>query len=196
MSLPWLCQTPVPRPLACWCSRIAVATACGPSTSSSLPARLRILPRSRLAHATAAWCSKNWKRAKEAAESANAAKSAFVASMSHELRTPLNAIIGYSEMLLEDAIDEDRESAAADLRKITVAGQHLLGLIDDVLDFSKLEAGRMQLVPESFDLVRLLNDTIDTMRPLFAKNGNSLLVDIDRPPPRCLPTRSVCVRWC
>ncbi|MBV9532407.1 MAG: PAS-domain containing protein [Bradyrhizobium sp.] len=87
-----------------------------------------------------------------ASEQATRAKSDFVASMSHELRTPLNAIIGYSDMLLEDAQSAGRESDIADLRKIQDAGRHLLGLIDNILDLSKIEAGKMTLYLETFEL--------------------------------------------
>jgi len=91
-------------------------------------------------------------RALVAAKEANQAKSAFLAKMSHELRTPMNAIIGYSEMLFEDATDSGNETAADDLQKILSAARHLLGLINDVLDLSKIEAGKMQLYLETFDL--------------------------------------------
>jgi len=84
-------------------------------------------------------------RAKAAAEKANLAKSDFLASMSHELRTPLNAIIGYGEMVQEEAIELGAVSLVPDLQKIHSAGRHLLGLINDVLDLSKIEAGKMQL---------------------------------------------------
>ena len=89
------------------------------------------------------------KHAMEQAEDANRAKSSFLANMSHELRTPMNAILGYSEMLLEDAEDEGNEGAVGDLKKIHSAGKHLLALINDVLDISKIEAGKMDLYLES-----------------------------------------------
>ena len=113
-------------------------------------------------------------RAKELAEAASAAKSQFLANMSHELRTPLNAIIGYSELLEEEAGDRDDPSTVEDLRKIARAGHHLLGLINDVLDLSKVEAGKMELDPERFDLAEMLHDTEATVEPLFAERGNSL----------------------
>ena len=91
-------------------------------------------------------------REKEAAEAANKAKSKFLANMSHELRTPLNAIIGYSEMLQEMAADDGHEEYQGDLKKIHSAGQHLLELINDVLDLSKIEAGKMDLYIESFSI--------------------------------------------
>jgi ammonium transporter, Amt family len=115
-------------------------------------------------------------RAKEAAESASRAKSTFLANMSHELRTPLNAIIGYSEMLLEDAGDAD-DGMAPDLQKILAAGKNLLGLINDVLDLSKIEAGKMDLHVEIFRIPELIAGVVDTIRPLAEANGNSLEVN-------------------
>ncbi|MDD3180047.1 MAG: response regulator [Opitutaceae bacterium] len=111
-----------------------------------------------------------------AAEEANKSKSAFLAKMSHELRTPLNAIIGYSEILLEDATDSGNASAAADLNKIISAARHLLGLINDILDLSKIEAGRMDLYLETFDLAKIIGEVASTVTPLVAQKGNTLEV--------------------
>jgi signal transduction histidine kinase len=112
----------------------------------------------------------------EQAESSNQAKSQFLANMSHELRTPLNAIIGYSEMLQEEAIDLAHESYLPDLKKIHTAGKHLLILINDVLDLSKIEAGKMDLYLEVFDLHQMISDVVTTIRPLVEKNNNKLAV--------------------
>src|SRR5687767_3057808 len=94
--------------------------------------------------------------------------------MSHELRTPLNAIIGYSEMLQEEAEDTDADAFLPDLQRINAAGKHLLGLINDILDLSKIEAGRMDLYTESFDVGQLVRDVEAIVRPLVEKNGNTL----------------------
>jgi PAS domain S-box-containing protein len=115
-------------------------------------------------------------RAKDAAEEANRAKSAFLANMSHELRTPLNAVIGYSEMLQEVAQDRGQLDMLPDLGKIRWAGKHLLGLINDVLDLSKIEAGKVELFIESFAAAALIDDAVNTIRPLVAQNGNRLEV--------------------
>src|SRR5262249_28147490 len=101
-------------------------------------------------------------------------KSEFLANMSHELRTPLNAIIGYSEMLQEDAADLGAEQFTDDLKKINAAGKHLLELINAVLDLSKIEAGKMDLYLETFDVATLVRDIAAVIRPLAAKNGNHL----------------------
>ena len=114
------------------------------------------------------------------AESANTAKSQFLANMSHELRTPMNAIIGYTEMLIEDAEDSaTQEATIPDLEKILSASQHLLSLINDVLDLSKIEAGKMELYCETFELRELIDDTAATVETLVAKNGNGLVLEID-----------------
>jgi signal transduction histidine kinase/CheY-like chemotaxis protein len=112
--------------------------------------------------------------AKEVAEQANRTKSTFLANMSHELRTPLNAIIGYSEMLEEEAQERGLEEFAPDLGKIHAAGKHLLALINDVLDLSKIEAGKMELFLEDFDVRALVQDVESTIRPLVEKNQNLL----------------------
>jgi PAS domain S-box-containing protein len=118
-------------------------------------------------------------QAKETAEQSNRAKSQFLANMSHELRTPLNAIIGYSEMLQEDAVDLGQDDFIPDLRKIRNAGQHLLALINDILDLSKIEAGRMSLYLETFDVAMVVQDVAHTMQPLINSGHNRLIIQCD-----------------
>lgn len=117
-------------------------------------------------------------KAREDAVAANAAKSAFLANMSHELRTPMNAIIGYSEMLAEDAEDAESDDMLGDLQKITAAGKHLLSLINDILDLSKIEAGKMELFIEAFNFSDVANEVADTAQSLVKTNGNTLAVEI------------------
>ena len=116
--------------------------------------------------------------ARRAAETANLSKSQFLANMSHELRTPLNAIIGYSELLQEQAEEDGKGEYVADLEKIRSAGRHLLSLINDVLDLSKIEAGKMELFLEDFDVASMMNDVASTVAPLIEKNGNTLVLSI------------------
>ncbi len=110
--------------------------------------------------------------ARAAADNANKAKSQFLANMSHELRTPMNAVIGYSEMLEEEAEDQGLDDLIPDLQKIRSAGNHLLKLINDVLDLSKIEADKIELYSETFDIKQLLMDVEATAKPLVDKNGN------------------------
>ncbi len=114
--------------------------------------------------------------ANEAAKQASQAKSAFLANMSHELRTPLNAILGYSEMLAEDAEAAGNADLVSDLKKILTAGRHLLGLINDVLDLSKIEAGKMRLYLETFEVSGVVQEAVETARPLIEKKHNRLEV--------------------
>ena len=118
-------------------------------------------------------------QARVVAESANEAKSTFLANMSHELRTPLNAIIGYSEMLQEEAEDLDQPSFIPDLERINSAGKHLLGLINDVLDLSKIEAGKMELFPEDFEIAACVDEVVATVRPLVQQKQNVLTVECE-----------------
>jgi len=115
-------------------------------------------------------------RSKEAADAANQAKSAFLANMSHELRTPMNAILGYSEMLIEEAEDLEQEGFIPDLKKINQAGNHLLALINDVLDLSKIESGKMEAFAEVFDIGALIDQISGTAQPLMTKNNNRLTI--------------------
>ena len=137
----------------------------------------------RIEHRTAelAAAVREAEEAQSAAESANRAKSTFLANMSHELRTPLNAILGYSEILIEEAGDIGHPELQTDLRKIHASGKHLLSLINDILDVSKIEAGRMELFIETFDLAPLLSDVAETVRPLVEQGGNTLRTDFQEP---------------
>ncbi|RKZ65423.1 MAG: hypothetical protein DRQ48_11635, partial [Gammaproteobacteria bacterium] len=111
------------------------------------------------------------------AEHANQTKSAFLANMSHELRTPMNAILGYSEMLIEEAEDLEQEDFIPDLKKIHQAGTHLLALINDILDLSKIESGKMEAFAENIDLDVLIDEVSATVHPLLEKNKNSLAIE-------------------
>jgi len=117
-------------------------------------------------------------KAKHIAEEASRAKSTFLANMSHELRTPLNAIIGYSEMLEEETRESGKSDSVQDLRKIQSAGKHLLSLINDVLDLSKIEAGKMGLHLENFEVAPLIDEMATTLTPAAAKNGNTIHVHV------------------
>ncbi len=117
-------------------------------------------------------------KAKEASETANKTKSLFLANMSHELRTPLNAILGYSEMLQEEAIERELPEFGGDLEKINSAGKHLLTLINDILDLSKIEAGKMELFLESFDVAGMVNEVACTFQPMVETNANTLHVEL------------------
>ena len=116
--------------------------------------------------------------AKDAADEASRTKSAFLANMSHELRTPMNAILGYAEMLAEDAEEEGNDEQLADIKEIMTAGEHLLSLLNDVLDISKVEAGRMELFLETFDLAKMIDEVASTTSALVDKNKNKLEVSI------------------
>lgn len=114
--------------------------------------------------------------AKEKAEEANRSKSMFLANMSHELRTPLNAIIGYSEILTEDLQGKGMSGSLSDCQKIESSGKHLLKIINEVLDLSKIEAGQMHLYLESFDISRLIDDIASIVEPLLVKKQNKLTI--------------------
>ena len=114
---------------------------------------------------------------REQAQNASKAKSDFLANMSHELRTPLNAIIGYSEMLMEEAEDDGLDTYSDDLSKINSSGEHLLTLINDILDLSKIEAGKMELHIEEFEFEKHLSQIEATAKPLVEKNGNKFVIE-------------------
>ncbi len=115
--------------------------------------------------------------ARDAANEANRTKSSFLANMSHELRTPLNSIIGVTEMLQEDARDLKREDQIEPLDRVARAARHLLALINDILDLSKIEAGRMELHLESFPVAPVIHDVVNTIETLAARNANRIVVD-------------------
>ncbi|MBX3430255.1 MAG: PAS domain-containing protein [Hyphomonadaceae bacterium] len=121
----------------------------------------------------------NLRTAREEADAANVSKSEFLTSMSHELRTPLNAIIGYSEMLMEEAESDGRDSDIADLQRVLSSARQLLHLINEILDLSKIEAGRMDIAASEFDIAALVSEAVATVRPNAEKNGSVLKLDVD-----------------
>jgi signal transduction histidine kinase len=118
-------------------------------------------------------------KAKEHAEAANNTKSAFLANMSHELRTPLNAIIGYSELMVDDLKEIGAENLVTDLKKVSTSGHHLLHLINDVLDISKVEAGKIALNLQETDISRLIHEMVDTFKPSLQNHHDELIVNCE-----------------
>lgn len=118
--------------------------------------------------------------ARDSAHDASMLKSSFVANMSHELRTPLNAIIGYSELLIEECKDLSADDIKSDAEKINASSKKLLGLINDILDISKIEAGKMDFCIEIFDISTMISDIATTVKPLAEKNQNTLVVHCDK----------------
>ena len=124
-------------------------------------------------------------RARDGAEAANRAKSMFLANMSHELRTPLNSVIGYTEMVIDDARDEPKRPVVEvlpDLRNVVLSAKHLLGLIGGILDLSKIEAGRMELVPERFGLGEFVHEIEQTILPAVRRRNNQLVARCEGDP--------------
>jgi len=136
-------------------------------------------------------------QAREQAEQASRTKSRFLASMSHELRTPLNAIIGLTEMMVNNAARFGTEKAVEPLRRVERAGKHLLDLINQVLDLSKIEAGKLDLNPEMVNVARLVDEVIGTARPMAEQNKNQLSLDFAPPAlPQLLSMLCACGRFC
>ncbi|MDH5359594.1 MAG: ATP-binding protein [Gammaproteobacteria bacterium] len=117
--------------------------------------------------------------AHDAAQQSSKAKSQFLANMSHELRTPMNAIMGFSELLLEDALSEGNNKSAKDLKRILDASNHLLELINQILDLAKVESGKAEVNAEEFDIHAVITEVLETIKPLATKHNNLLEIDLD-----------------